>query len=46
MTEIIASELKGILLRSRAKYIEGAEKTQIILQILKRKRQNRKLFEH
>jgi len=46
MTEIIDSELNGILLRSRAEYIEGAKKIQNILQILKSKGQNRKLFEH
>jgi len=33
MTDILETELKGILIRSKAEYIEGAEKIQNISQI-------------
>ena len=44
MTEIIDSELKGILLRSRAEYIEGAEKNTKYFANVEKKRAEQKVI--
>ena len=44
MTKILETEFKGILIRSKAEYIEGAEKIPNILQIWRRKELKQKLL--